>query len=117
MRNVILVKDGVEYSNPQAGQFETNATYPTIAGEIVDLRGWVAIDATMGKRPFRFVNTHLEPYITPVRNIQAQEMIDGPLSTNLKVVAVGDFNSPPSGPATPAHHRQPRCPHPAEASP
>ena len=103
MHNVILVRDGVEYSNPQQGHFDTNAVYPTIAGELVDLRGWVSVDATMGKRPFRFVNTHLEPYITPVRNIQAQEMIDGPFATNLKLVAVGDFNTSPEGPAGEAY--------------
>lgn len=103
MRNVILVGEGVEYSNPQQGHFDTNAVYPTIAGELVDLRGWVSVDATMGKRLFRFVNTHLEPYITPVRNIQAQEMIDGPFATNLKLVAVGDFNTPPEGPASEAY--------------
>jgi endonuclease/exonuclease/phosphatase family metal-dependent hydrolase len=97
MHNVILVKDGIDYSNPQAGHFETNATYPTIVGELVDLRGWIAVDVSMGKRPFRFVNTHLEPYITPVRNIQAQEMVNGPFATNLKLVAVGDFNTPPTG--------------------
>ena len=104
MHNVILVRDGVEFTNPQAAHFDTNATYPTIAGELVDLRGWVSVDATMGKRPFRFVNTHLEPYITPVRNVQAQEMIDGPLATNLKVVAVGDFNTPPAGDASEAYN-------------
>lgn len=103
MRNVILVRDGVEFSNAQQGHFDTNAVYPTVAGEVVDLRGWVAVDATMGKRPFRFVNTHLEPYITPVRNIQAQEMIDGPFATNLKLVAVGDFNTPPEGAAAEAY--------------
>ncbi len=103
MRNVILVKSGVVYSNVQQAHFETNATYQTIAGEIVDLRGWVAIDVDMGKRPFRFVNTHLESYQTPVRTLQAREIVDGPLATNKKVVAVGDFNSPPAGPENGAY--------------
>jgi len=103
MRNVILVKSGVAYSNVQQAHFENNATYQTIAGEIVDLRGWVAIDVDMGRRPFRFVNTHLEPYQTPVRTLQAQEIVDGPLATNKKVVAVGDFNTPPDGPESEAY--------------
>ncbi len=103
MRNVILVKSGVAYSNVQQSHFETNATYQTIAGEIVDLRGWVAIDVDLGRRPFRFVNTHLESYQTAVRTIQAQEIVDGPLAANKKVVAVGDFNSPPAGPESEAY--------------
>jgi endonuclease/exonuclease/phosphatase family metal-dependent hydrolase len=103
MRNVILVKSGVAYSNVQQAHFENNATYQTIAGEIVDLRGWVAIDVDMGRRPFRFVNTHLESYQTAVRTLQAQEIVDGPLATNMKVVALGDFNTPPEGPESGAY--------------
>ena len=103
MRNVILVKSGIAYSNVQQAHFDTNATYQTIAGEIVDLRGWVAIDADLGRRPFRFVNTHLESYQTPVRTLQAQEIVDGPLATNKKVVALGDFNTPPDGPESEAY--------------
>jgi endonuclease/exonuclease/phosphatase family metal-dependent hydrolase len=43
------------------------------------------------------VNTHLDPFYPPVRNAQAQELADDPLSGTLKVIAVGDFNSPPTG--------------------
>ncbi len=103
MRNVILVRSGVAYDNAQSGHYDTNAVYPTLAGPVEDLRGWVSIDVSMDRRPFRFVNTHLEPYVTPVRTIQAQELVDGPLSTNLKVVAVGDFNSPSAGPGSEAY--------------
>jgi endonuclease/exonuclease/phosphatase family metal-dependent hydrolase len=101
-RNVILVRDGVSHSNPQSVYFDTNAVYPNLGGvglELVDLRGWTSIDVSMEPKDktFRFLNTHLESFVSPVRDAQAQELVDGPLSTNLFVIAVGDFNSPPTG--------------------
>ena len=108
-RNVILMRDGVSYSNVQSGEFETNVTYKDVGGipgnDLTDLRGWVSVDVTMGpdSDPFRFLNTHLESFVPPVRTLQAQELVAGPLSTDLKVVAVGDFNSPPTGPESGAY--------------
>jgi endonuclease/exonuclease/phosphatase family metal-dependent hydrolase len=108
-RNVILVRDGVSYTNPQSEYYDTNMTYPDIGGiagnDLVDLRGWVSVDIAMApkEKPFRFVNTHLESFVPPVRTAQAQELVDGPLSGTLKVIAVGDFNSPPTGPLSGAY--------------
>lgn len=102
-RNVILVRDGISYTNPQSVYYSTNTTFPGIGGipgnDLVDLRGWVSVDVIMTpkEKPFRFLNTHLEPFFPPVRNAQAQELADGPLSDTWKVIAVGDFNSPPTG--------------------
>ena len=108
-RNAILVRAGLPYVNPQAEYFDTNTTFPDIGGipgnNLTDLRGWVSVDVTpqtKGKT-FRFVNTHLDPYFPPVRDVQAQEFVDGPLATTLKLIAVGDFNSPPSGPDSGAY--------------
>jgi endonuclease/exonuclease/phosphatase family metal-dependent hydrolase len=63
------------------------------------LRGWVSVDVTPQTRgkTFRFVNTHLDPYFPLVRDIQAQEFVDGPLAATLKLIAVGDFDSPRPG--------------------
>jgi endonuclease/exonuclease/phosphatase family metal-dependent hydrolase len=107
MRNVILVRDGVSYSNPRSEHFETNVVFSNVGGipgsNIVDLRGWASVDVQQGKKQFRFVNTHLEPSNATVRDAQAQEFIAGPVQTTLKVVAVGDFNSPPAGPDSGAY--------------
>lgn len=103
MRNVILVRSGIDYDNARSGHYAVNAVYPTVAGPVEDLRGWVSVDVSMDRRPFRFVNSHIDPYVTAVRSAQAQELVDGPLSTNLKAVAVGDFNSPPTGPESGAY--------------
>ena len=65
--------------------FDTNVTYPDIGGipgnNFTDPRGWVSIDVTLEPKgkTFRFLNTHLESFIAPVRTIQAQELVDGPL--------------------------------------
>jgi endonuclease/exonuclease/phosphatase family metal-dependent hydrolase len=101
LRNVILVRDGVSYTNPQSDHFETNVVFPNVGGipgnNIVDLRGWASVDVQQGNKRFLFMNTHLESFVAPVRDAQAHELVAGPLQTPLKVVAVGDFNSPPTG--------------------
>jgi endonuclease/exonuclease/phosphatase family metal-dependent hydrolase len=107
VRNVILVREGVSYTNPRSGHFETNVVFPNIGGipgnNIVDQRGWTSVDVQQGSKRFRFVNTHLESSVAPVRDAQAKELIADPLQTTLKVVAVGDFNSPPTGPDSGAY--------------
>ena len=46
----------------------------------------------------------LDPYTKEdAEAAKAQEMIDGPLATNQKVVAVGDFNTTPEGPESEAY--------------
>jgi endonuclease/exonuclease/phosphatase family metal-dependent hydrolase len=107
-RNVILVRNGVSFSNPHSGYFDTNAVYPNLGGvglDLVDLRGWTSVDVTMEPKDktFRFLNTHLESFVSPVRDAQARELVEGPSSTNLFVIAVGDFNSSPSGPDSGAY--------------
>ncbi len=107
LRNVILVRDGVPYTNPRSDHFETNVVFPNVGGipgnDIVDLRGWASVDVQQGNERFVFMNTHLESSVGPVRDAQAHELVAGPLQTTLKLVAVGDFNSPPTGPDSGAY--------------
>jgi endonuclease/exonuclease/phosphatase family metal-dependent hydrolase len=107
IRNVILVREGVSYTNPRSDHFETNVSFSNVGGipgnSIIDLRGWTFVDFQQGNKQFRFVNTHLEPSNATIRDAQAQEFIADPLQTTLKVVAVGDFNSPPIGPDSGAY--------------
>jgi endonuclease/exonuclease/phosphatase family metal-dependent hydrolase len=97
MRDVILVKRGskVKVGKTRKGHFKTRYE-PLIGGAIklpVD-RGWASVEARVGKRKFRFVNTHLEAFGDPkIREAQAKELTKGPLKTRTQVVLVGDLNS------------------------
>ena len=58
-------------------------------------RGWASVEATLRGHKFRFVNTHLEAF-HPIRRLeQAEELVDadGPATSPLPVVLVGDLNS------------------------
>jgi hypothetical protein len=66
-------------------------------------RGWTAVDVTLDGRAMRVVNTHLEP-LDPGRQVaQGDELLAGPLDTEMPVVLVGDLNSvaESSGPVPP----------------
>jgi endonuclease/exonuclease/phosphatase family metal-dependent hydrolase len=104
MHDAILVKSGlgseVKLSNAQSANFNNNLTLTTGTGQTITVkRGWVSVDATVNKRPFRFVNTHLEAFHPGVRAQQAQELVagSGPVgSAPGKAVLVGDINSDPA---------------------
>ncbi len=97
MRDVILIKRGskVKVGKTRKDHFDTRYE-PKIGGVItlpVD-RGWASVEASVGKRKFRFVNTHLEAFGDPkIREAQAKELTKGPLKTKTQVVLVGDLNS------------------------
>lgn len=82
----------------EAQPFATNLSVPTMFGQIEITRGWVAADVRLRGRTFRVVNTHLEPFSTPVQVAQAQELLAGPLAPGRPALALGDFNSGPGRP-------------------
>jgi endonuclease/exonuclease/phosphatase family metal-dependent hydrolase len=103
MHDAIIVRAGlgneVQLTNNQSANFATNLTLTTGIGQTITvLRGWTSTDAVVNKRPFRFVNTHLEAFHPLVRLAQAQELVapTGPVgSATGKVILVGDINSGP----------------------
>jgi endonuclease/exonuclease/phosphatase family metal-dependent hydrolase len=105
-RDVILVKAGlggdVQLTNPQSANFASTLVIPTGTGQQITVkRGWTSVDATVNKRSFRFVNTHLEAFHPLIRLQQAQELVapSGPVgSAPGDVVLVGDINSGPELP-------------------
>ena len=63
MRDVILARVGsVKTSKPKAGQFHTLLRVKPGGVTVNVTRGWTRVDAKVGKRSFRFVNTHLEAF-------------------------------------------------------
>lgn len=97
--DVILVRRGVAYGNAEALNYAVNVSLPLGGTQIEFTRGYAALDAEVGGRSFRFVNTHLEvgggvDYLFSA--VQAAQM--GELLTRLAgiadpVILVGDLNS------------------------
>ena len=103
MRDVILAKvgDEVKTSKPTKGHFKSLFSEEISGAKVIVTRGWAAVDATVnGSTPFHFVDTHLESFdpqtvVPSIRAQQAAELIapDGPATSKLPVVLVGDMNS------------------------
>ena len=96
MRDVILVRKGskVKLGKTRTGHFKTRYE-PNVGGIKIPVdRGWASVEARVGKKKFRFVNTHLEAFgDTKIREAQAKELTKGPLKAKGQVVLVGDLNS------------------------
>jgi endonuclease/exonuclease/phosphatase family metal-dependent hydrolase len=96
MRDVILVRRGgkLKLGKTRRGHFTTRYE-PSIGGFVLPVdRGWASVEARLGKKRFRFVDTHLEAFGDPtIREAQARELTAGPLKTGRQVILVGDLNS------------------------
>jgi len=111
MRDAILARRGhVKTSRAKSATFDT-LLQVSPAGVSIDVtRGWTAVDALVGGRKFRFVNTHLEAFDNQpsnhtnkgtdvtngqIREAQAKELIRarGPATGKLPVILLGDLNS------------------------
>jgi endonuclease/exonuclease/phosphatase family metal-dependent hydrolase len=100
-RDVILARVGskVKLGKTFAGGYTNHFDPPTINGPAPQLRGWVGVDATLAKRKFRFVTTHLEAYSPAVADQQMNQLLNpgGPLASKKRAsILVGDFNSAPA---------------------
>jgi endonuclease/exonuclease/phosphatase family metal-dependent hydrolase len=97
-RDVILVRKNIDISNATARNFRTDLA---VEGQTV-WRGFVAVDATVRGKTFRFVNTHLEVRgegpdnpISAFQAEQARELIVELRDEKRPVIVVGDLNSSP----------------------
>jgi Endonuclease/Exonuclease/phosphatase family len=97
-QEVILARtDALTWSNARGGLYPSSSSV-TLGGMKTDLPwAWAAVDATMHGRSFRFATTHLDPDNGDVQLHQADEFIDGPGTTDLPLIWVGDFNSDANG--------------------
>src|SRR3954464_7362704 len=101
MRDVILVRTGksakVRVRRTLKGHYKDLLKVNLPNGPVTSLRGWAAVDATVGGRAFRFVDTHLEAYGGAIRRPQAKELMPGPLASRKReAILVGDLNSAPT---------------------
>ena len=100
MRDVVLVnrdRRGLKVVRRGGANFKAAIPFPTQAGTFNVRRGYAWADMKLGKRRFRFVDTHLEAYLEATRVAQAQELVaaGGPIKGK-RVIVVGDMNSDPN---------------------
>ncbi|UCC83619.1 MAG: endonuclease/exonuclease/phosphatase family protein [Gemmatimonadota bacterium] len=98
---VILARSGVGIASVDERNFTVNVETPMLT----ILRGWVAVDATIGGETVRFLSTHLEPpeFAPEVQAAQAAEIMAELAGETLPVVVVGDLNSNADGSSTPTY--------------
>ena len=94
--DVILVRNDVQYSNPIKGNYAAflSVPVPTNPPSSIDIpRGYVSVEAKVGKKSYRFINTHLEAFTELYRLPQAQELCAIFAGETLPIIMVGDFNT------------------------
>lgn len=112
-RDVVLKRAGVKTSNITAKNFESN--FQVAAGQNPDgstlylefTRGFIALDAKVRGRSYRFVNTHLEVMVRGneyIQSLQAKELIEELDGEILPIICVGDFNASPKDRETQPYH-------------
>ena len=98
-RLVVLARSDLKTSelkieNIQAEHFSTNLTFtsPTL-GTITVPRAWIAVDAKLRGKNYRFVNTHPESFVPIINFIQISELVQTAGSTDSTLIFAGDFNT------------------------
>ena len=104
-RDVILAKKGVTVKHAATHAFRTNFTVVfSETQSVVFQRGFVAVDATVRGKTYRFVNAHVENEGlmasdgTVAQQAQVAELLQELAKENLPVLLVGDFNLIPEDP-------------------
>ncbi|UCD24687.1 MAG: endonuclease/exonuclease/phosphatase family protein [Gemmatimonadota bacterium] len=101
--DVVLARGDVEISNVQEQNYWARLEFDLGGIPLVIGRGWVAVDAKVHNREFRFFDTHLEPASDVVQQLQAAELMDTVNNVDIPVVLVGDLNTRADGSTTPTY--------------
>jgi endonuclease/exonuclease/phosphatase family metal-dependent hydrolase len=108
-RDVILVRRSrrIHIDRARARHFTARISVAVAGIPIRVVRGWVAVDLRVGDRRLRFVTTHLDPTLEPVRNAQVRELLGphGPTRTHRPLILAGDLNTTPFGGTPPNAYR------------
>jgi endonuclease/exonuclease/phosphatase family metal-dependent hydrolase len=97
-RHAVLLRiEPLTQVQPYDVQAEAFPTLFETASPLVGLirvpRSGIAVDAILGDRKFRFIETHLESLDVAVQMAQSKELLATLASTALPIIMVGDFNS------------------------
>lgn len=104
MRDVIFVKTGkhatVKVRKTGHKNYKTSIGVPVQTGTVTSKRGYVYVDASVDKRKFRYINTHLESITDAPRVAQTKELVarGGPTRVKVPLILGGDLNSDPRNP-------------------
>jgi endonuclease/exonuclease/phosphatase family metal-dependent hydrolase len=72
----------------------------TVAGQSIPfLRGWISLQVRTRDSAYKFVTTHLETFSPEIQAAQTNELINGPLVSDLPVILAGDLNSDANQPS------------------
>jgi hypothetical protein len=96
--NVILARTDLNprrfrLSNAQSGQFVAAVPFTTPFGVVPITRSWASVDVKFHGSTFRFIGTHLESFVPPIREAQGAELRAGPANTSLPVIVAMDSNA------------------------
>jgi endonuclease/exonuclease/phosphatase family metal-dependent hydrolase len=83
-------------ANVRTANFIHNTVLTTLTGPNTLTGGYASVDAAFGSRTERFVTTHLDPFDLTVGAAQANELVHGPLNTDVPVTLTCDCNATPS---------------------
>ena len=65
-----------------------------VAGQSIPfLRGWISLQVKVRGKQYKFVTTHLETFSPDIQAAQTNELIAGPLTSDLPIILAGDLNS------------------------
>jgi endonuclease/exonuclease/phosphatase family metal-dependent hydrolase len=97
-RHAVLVRiEPPTQVRPYKIQTQTFSTLFGIAspvmGSLTVPRSWIAIDAMIGDRKFRLVETHMESMDEAVQVAQERELVGALANAESPIVVIGDFNS------------------------
>lgn len=80
-------------SNIEMKHFDTILPFKLKDTTIPFHRGWISMQVRVRDKNYKFVTTHLETFSMDVQAAQADELIKGPLVSDLPVILAGDLNS------------------------
>ena len=105
--DLILARSDVEVARPMSLNYTESLPVPLpgAGSDLKVLRGYAAVDATVGGVTYRVVNTHLEAtlegvpevqrqFATGIRVAQARELVASLSTETLPLILLGDFNTP-----------------------
>ncbi|HEY3619070.1 MAG TPA: endonuclease/exonuclease/phosphatase family protein [Candidatus Sulfotelmatobacter sp.] len=88
-----------QVSNISMQHFSVILPFQVGTQSIPFLRGWISLQVKERGKNYKFVTTHLETFSPDIQAAQTNELISGPLASDLPVILAGDLNSDANQPS------------------